>query len=110
MYGDNCGDFALLKDLLVCEVKEIGYALGLPMKFVEKTPSDGLCGKTDEDNLGFKYSDVDKMLSGASEMEDLAVMMKIQEAHDKNEFKENLYIDHYEIPDGIEELLNPFTK
>lgn len=110
MYGDNCGDFALLKDLLVCEVKEIGYALGLPKKFIEKTPSDGLCGKTDEDNLGFKYSDVDKMLSGASEMEDLVVMMKIQEAHDKNEFKENLYIDHYEIPDGIEELFNPFTK
>lgn len=110
MYGDNCGDFALLKDLLVCEVKEIGYALGLPKKFIEKTPSDGLCGKTDEDNLGFKYSDIDKMLSGISEMEDLAVMMKIQEAHDKNEFKENLYIDHYEISDDIDALLNPFIK
>lgn len=43
-------------------------------------------------------------------MQDLSVMMKIKEARDKNKFKENLYIDHYEISDDIDALLNPLIK
>ena len=31
-----------------------------PEKFIEKPPIDGLCGKTDEDNLGFTYAVLDK--------------------------------------------------
>ena len=29
---------------------------------VEKAPSDGLCGKTDEDNLGFTYAVLDRYI------------------------------------------------
>ena len=41
------------------KVKKIGMELGLPTELVEKIPIDGLCGKTDEDNLGFSYETLD---------------------------------------------------
>ena len=31
----------------------------VPEDLVEKTPIDGLCGKTDEENLGFTYAELD---------------------------------------------------
>lgn len=58
-YGDGAGDFGPISNFTVQEVKAIGRYLGLPEKFVEKPPLDGLCGKTDEDNLGFKYAELD---------------------------------------------------
>lgn len=58
-YGDSAGDCAPLANFTVEEVKEIGRYLGLPEKFIVKPPSDGLCGKTDEDNLGFTYQELD---------------------------------------------------
>ena len=58
-YGDSVGDFSPLSHLTVTEVKEIGYLLGLPKELVDKTPIDGLCGKTDEENLGFTYAELD---------------------------------------------------
>lgn len=58
-YGDSVGDFSPLSHLTVTEVKEIGRALGLPDILVDKTPIDGLCGKTDEENLGFTYAELD---------------------------------------------------
>ncbi len=58
-WGDSVGDFAPLTKFTVTEVKAIGKALGLPESLVEKPPSDGLCGKTDEDNLGFTYDELD---------------------------------------------------
>jgi len=58
-YGDSVGDFSPMSHLTVTEVKEIGYLLGLPKELVDKTPIDGLCGKTDEENLGFTYAELD---------------------------------------------------
>lgn len=58
-WGDAVGDVAPLADLTVSEVKQLGYELNLPTEFIEKTPSDGLCGKSDEEKMGIKYSDVD---------------------------------------------------
>ena len=58
-YGDSVGDFSPLSRLTVHEVKEIGRLLGLPDVLVDKVPIDGLCGKTDEDNLGFTYAELD---------------------------------------------------
>ena len=48
-----------MSNLTVTEVKEIGRLLGLPDELVDKTPIDGLCGKTDEENLGFTYAELD---------------------------------------------------
>ncbi|MCQ2508860.1 MAG: NAD(+) synthase [Lachnospiraceae bacterium] len=61
-YGDAAGDFSPLAHLTVQEVKAIGRELNLPDVLVDKAPSDGLCGKTDEDNLGFTYAMLDKYL------------------------------------------------
>ena len=61
-FGDSAGDFSPLSNLTVMEVKILGYQLGLPMKFIEKVPEDGLSGKTDEANLGFTYDELDKYL------------------------------------------------
>lgn len=61
-YGDAAGDFSPLSYLTVTEVKEIGKVLELPNELVNKTPIDGLCGKTDEENLGFTYAVLDKYI------------------------------------------------
>ena len=58
-YGDSVGDFSPLSNLTVTELKKIGRLLGLPEMLVEKVPIDGLCGKTDEENLGFSYAELD---------------------------------------------------
>ena len=58
-YGDAAGDFSPMCFLTVTEVKEIGRQLNLPDVLVDKVPIDGLCGKTDEDNLGFTYAELD---------------------------------------------------
>ncbi|MBP3922482.1 MAG: NAD(+) synthase [Ruminiclostridium sp.] len=58
-YGDAAGDFSPCSNLTVAEMKQIGRLLGLPDVLVDKVPIDGLCGKTDEENLGFTYAELD---------------------------------------------------
>lgn len=58
-YGDSAGDFSPLGNYTVTEVLQIGDLCDIPKDLVHKTPSDGLCGKTDEDNLGFTYAVLD---------------------------------------------------
>lgn len=85
-YGDSAGDFSPISRLTVTEVKMIGKELGLPEDLVEKVPSDGLCGKTDEDNLGYTYDVLDRYIrTGICEDED--VKRKIDADHRKNLFK-----------------------
>ncbi len=85
-WGDAVGDFAPLGGLLTDEVVAIGDALGLPYDLVHKTPSDGLCGKTDEDNLGFTYDQLNKYIRTGSSG-DVEVDALIKNKHDKNLFK-----------------------
>lgn len=69
-YGDSAGDFAPIAGLLVEEVKQIGKILELPEELINKIPSDGLSGKSDEEKLGFTYETLDKyILSGICEDE-----------------------------------------
>lgn len=85
-YGDAAGDFSPLCCLTVGEVIEIGKALGLPHYLVEKTPSDGLCGKTDEDNLGFSYAVLDRYIR-TGEIDDRKTKELIDRKHRNNLFK-----------------------
>ena len=85
-YGDAVGDMSPLSNFTKTEVKEIGRACNLPSKFVDKTPSDGLCGKTDEDNLGFTYDVLDRYIS-TGEIDDENIKKKIDDLHQKNLFK-----------------------
>lgn len=85
-YGDGAGDFSPLSLLTVTEVKAVGRVLGLPEKFIEKPPIDGLCGKTDEDNLGFKYATLDKYIREGIEPP-AEIKEKIDRLHKLNLFK-----------------------
>ena len=85
-YGDAAGDFSPLGGLTVQEVKAIGLELGLPRDLVDKTPSDGLCGKTDEDNLGFSYAVLDRYIREGV-CDDPATKALIDRKHELNLFK-----------------------
>ena len=82
-YGDSVGDFSPLANLMVHEVKQIGHELSIPADLVDKTPADGLCGKTDEDNLGFSYAQVDDFIEKGT-CGIMSVDYKIQQMHQKN--------------------------
>lgn len=94
-YGDAAGDIAILQDFLVSDVIAIGDELGLPKDLIHKTPSDGLCGKTDEDNLGFTYEDLDTYIIWNDNPDetksrcsvDPKIIEMIENKHWKNEHK-----------------------
>ena len=85
-YGDSAGDVSLLGKLTVQEVRALGHELGLPEKLVEKTPSDGLCGSTDEQKLGFTYAVLDRYIRDGV-CEDESVRQRIDALHKQNKFK-----------------------
>jgi len=85
-FGDDAGDFSPLGLLTVEEVLQIGFLLDLPENLVKKVPSDGLCGKTDEDNLGFTYAALDRYIrTGVCENE--VYKARIDKLHKQNLFK-----------------------
>ena len=85
-YGDAAGDFSPLGGLTVQEVKAVGKYLGMPAYLVDKTPSDGLCGSTDEDKLGFTYAVLDKYIREGI-CEDADTKARIDRLHTLNQFK-----------------------
>ena len=87
-FGDGVGDFSPLSDLTVSEVIAIGKELHLAPKFIDKTPIDGLCGKSDEDNLGFSYEVLDKYIREGV-CEDANVKEKIDTLYKMNLHKVN---------------------
>lgn len=85
-YGDAAGDFSPLQNILVEEVRQLGYVLGLPDFLINKTPSDGLSGQTDEDKLGFTYAQLDHyILTG--QCQDPDIQAKIDSMHAMNMHK-----------------------
>lgn len=87
-FGDGAGDFSPLANLTVEEVKQIGYELNLPECLIERVPEDGLCGKSDEDNLGFTYAVLDKYIR-TGVCEDKEIKDKIDTMHKNNMHKLN---------------------
>lgn len=93
-YGDHAGDFAPLEEYTVREILEIGDALGLPHDLVHKTPSDGMCGNSDEGRLGFTYATLDAyLLDGV--IPEYETLKKIEQAHNRNLHKiHSIHIPH----------------
>lgn len=85
-YGDSVGDFSPCSNLTVDEMKKIGRLLNIPDVLVDKVPIDGLCGKTDEDNLGFTYAELDRYIREGV-IEDQEKKEKIDRLHKMNLFK-----------------------
>lgn len=91
-YGDLAGDFAVLQHYAVREVITMGCILAkefnIPVELIAKTPSDGMCGKTDEDNLGFTYDTLDSMLLDDI-IPDYETFRNIMERYNRNTHKTN---------------------
>lgn len=84
-FGDSAGDFSPLSHLTVTEILQIGDYLGLPASLVHKVPIDGLCGKTDEENLGFTYAELDRYIRGLTDLSDKPELKeKIDRMHRNN--------------------------
>lgn len=105
-YGDSAGDVSVLQDLLVSEVLAIGDTLEeLPAHLVHKTPSDGMCGKSDEDNLGYTYNQLDTYIRFVEDRAvvdvnfDDALAQKIRARHLANLHKLK-QIPSYKRPNG----------
>ena len=93
-YGDLAGDFAILRDYYVRDVYDIGDALEeLPAHLVHKAPGDGMSGKTDEDNMGFTYEELDAYLLDYVNP-DYDTLRNIEERHKRNKHKEDIRIPY----------------
>lgn len=98
-YGDAAGDFSPMGQLTVQEVKAIGRELGLPDVLVDKVPIDGLCGKTDEDNLGFTYAELDRYIR-TGEIENEEHKKRIDSLHVRNLFKLKMMPEFEYVPNA----------
>jgi NAD+ synthase len=63
MYGDSASAMNPIGDLYKTQVRRLSRAMNIPSPIIDKAPSADLwAGQTDEDELGFTYEDVDKLL------------------------------------------------
>ena len=63
IYGDSGSAMQPIADLYKAQVRQLSAALDLPQSILDKAPSADLWqGQTDEQELGFRYEDVDQVL------------------------------------------------
>jgi NAD+ synthase len=90
-YGDRAGDFAPIAKYTVKELLAIGEVLHqemeIPNELIYKTPSDGMCGATDEDNLGFTYAELDDYILYDIIPANYEIYKKIIQANARNQHK-----------------------
>ena len=84
-WGDGACDFNPLGFLTCTEVIRLGLDLDLPEELINKAPSDGLTGKTDEEQSGYSYKEIDEVL--LEKVDNGEIYEFIQKLYDKNEHK-----------------------
>ena len=84
-WGDGACDFNPLGFLTCTEVIRLGLDLDLPEELINKAPSDGLTGKTDEEQFGYSYKEIDEVL--LEKVDNGEIYEFIQKSYDKNEHK-----------------------
>jgi NAD+ synthase len=63
LYGDSACAINPIGDLYKTQVRQLAHDIGVPEVIIQKPPSADLwVGQTDEDELGFTYADVDRLL------------------------------------------------
>lgn len=94
--GDSSCDFNIIAGLTCTQVIKLGDELGIPHDLVHKTPADGLTGKSDEDNFGFTYEQLDNyILNGTSGNKDIDKL--IEEKHEQSIHKYGVYTPSIEL-------------
>lgn len=78
-YGDGAADLLPIGRLLKSEVHELAADLDIPQSIIDKPPSAGLWpGQTDEEEMGFSYSDLERYLSDGPDGVAPALAMRIE--------------------------------
>lgn len=116
-FGDSAGDFSPLAMITKTEVKQLGYELGLPKDLIEKIPSDGMSGMSDEEKLGFTYEELDTYIR-TGKIENLEHKEKIDRMHKMNlhkiepmpKFMLPLTVSANQFLDKVEELKNQLNN
>jgi NAD+ synthase len=63
LWGDSASAFNPIGDLYKSQVRQLSAAVGVPDAILRKAPSADLWpGQTDEDEVGFSYAEVDRIL------------------------------------------------
>lgn len=102
IYGDSAGAFSPLGMYTTEEVIALGRVLGLSEHFLQKPPSDGLTGLTDEDNLGFTYHAVNEYVRRG--ICDPEIKKQIDQKHKASRFKfSSIPVYHNGLPMALEE-------
>lgn len=86
-WGDSASDFNPIANFTVDEVLEIGKYLGVPEKIINKAPSDGLGGQTDEEKMGITYKQIAEYIeTGKTDVEAVDIIKKRNNAskHKRN--------------------------
>lgn len=105
--GDGFGDFSPIGRLTKTEVVELGDYMGLPKDLVHKVPSDGMCGASDEDKMGFTYETLDTYIRDELPPKSLEIKMKIDSMNKRSHFKhENIRIPTCDIGLNINKIFN----
>lgn len=95
-YGDSAGSYGPICDYTVSEVRQIGLALGVPEDLIMKSPDDGMCGSTDEQNLSkqlnipnFTYERLDHLIRREMDEVDFTIdeINRIVKLYNKMKFK-----------------------
>ena len=80
-WGDSVGDFSILYDVLATDVMKLGDVLNLPKELAYKVPSDGMCGMSDEEKMGFTYQELDDFINGIKQPA-MDKMLRMKALHD----------------------------
>ena len=102
-WGDNSSDLNPIGNFTVDEVLEIGRILGVPNKILEKAPNDGLGGKTDEEKMGIKYSQIAEMIE-KGETEEQAKEEIIKRYKSSKHKRELVPVYEFERKNYLEEM------
>ena len=90
-YGDGGCDFNPIALLTCTEVVQLGLYLckqfNLDESLITKSPADGLTGKSDEDNFGFTYEQLDTWLKNDGDCGDSKVNKQIEKLYRLSEHK-----------------------
>jgi len=99
LFGDAAGSFSPLGKLCVREIRAIGHELGLPAKWVDKVPDDGLPHScSDEQKFGFSYDTLDRYIREGV-CEDARIKEKIDSLHCRNLFKTQILNIPFFVPE-----------
>ena len=87
--GDTSCDFSLMGSMTSVEVVQVGLTMDeIPRHLVEKPPTDGLSGKTDEERLGVTYQQIHDFIrlgTSGDEAVDALIAKKKENSRHKRE-------------------------